>query len=545
MHQKQGIRGYKVLVNQSLDKSIEEILSMRFQDDELSKTLDDLYDPYLLNWMKEAVERIKIAHKKQERIIIFWDYDVDGVTSTAILMHFFKKIWMQVSYRLPHRIKDGYGLKNYFIDDVVQQWVTLLITVDCGTKDIGVIQYAKSKWVDVIVTDHHAVPEIIPEEAVAVINPKRKDCTYPFKSLSWAWVAFKLMMALAREFFPLKVYNAYLKESIDIAAIGTVADCMSLTWENRIIVQEWLKQIKNSRSKWIRRLIEHKLEEDLDADVFGFLIWPRLNAAWRMDTPVKALHLILDQKETLDQTLLDIEILNDKRKQLTTLFFEEAMMAVNPNDNILFYDSDTIEHWIIGIVAWRLTEHFYRPSIVLTEHNDVLVASCRSPDFFDIVSLLEKYKHMFITFWWHKQAAGFSIKKQDFQELKKLLTYELNAHDFSSHKKTIYVDKVLQSEEIWFKLVQKINQFKPFWIGNPKPIFMIENFEHTWVSYLWKWVEHIKFNHSFWFKILWFWFGEYIEKIKKSKDISLIFDISEDNYSWKKWLMLKIIDIVL
>ena len=545
MHQKQGIRGYKVLYEESLDTSIEDILLTRFKDDELSKTLEDLHDPYLLMWMKEAVERIKKAHERKERVIIFWDYDVDGVTSTAILMHFFKKIWMQVSYRLPHRIKDGYGLKNYFIDDVVSQWVSLLITVDCGTKDVEVIRYAKNLGLDIIVTDHHAVPEVIPVEAVAVINPKRKDCTYPFKSLSWAWVAFKLMMALARDFFPQEVYKNYLKESIDIAAIGTVADCMSLTWENRIIVQEWLKQIKNSRSKWIRRLIEHKLEEDLDADVFWFLIWPRLNAAWRMDTPVKALHLILDQKETLDQTLLDIEVLNDKRKQLTSLFFEEAMMAVNPQDNILFFSSDTIEHWIIWIVAWRLTEHFYRPSIVLTEHNDILVASCRSPDFFDIVSLLEKYKDLFVTFWWHKQAAGFSIKKEEFQKLKALLVDELNALDFSSHKKMIYVDKILQSEEIWFKLIQKINQFRPFWIGNPKPIFMLQNFRHSGVSYLWKWVEHIKFNHPFWFKILWFWFGEYMDKIKKSEDISLIFDISEDNYSWKKWLMLKIIDIVL
>jgi len=259
MQEKISIKWNKVEFDiNTLSQSIENILQARFQHNELEKNITDLYDPYLLNDMEKAVERIKKAHSNNERVIIFWDYDVDGVTSTSILMHFFKKIWLQVSYRLPNRITDGYGMKSYFMDELAKIWVTLVITVDCWTRDIEVIQYAKTLWIDIIVTDHHAVPEVIPEEAIAIINPKRKDCNYPFKDLSWAWVAFKLMSALAKYFFPPEKYTQYLQETIDIAAIWTVADCMPLTDENRIIVLEWLKQIKQSRSLGIRKLNRRK-----------------------------------------------------------------------------------------------------------------------------------------------------------------------------------------------------------------------------------------------------------------------------------------------
>ena len=546
MQEKVGLKWFCVHFDEdTLTQGIEEILKKRFTNQELIQTIEDLYDPYLLAGMKEAVERVKIAIHNKERIIVFGDYDVDGVTSTAILMHFFKTIRAQVSYRLPHRVKDGYGLKKYFIDDIHTQWVKLLITVDCGTRDIEVVKYAKSLWIDVIITDHHAVPEVISEEAIAVINPKRKDCNYPFKWLSGAGVAFKLMMALAREYFPEKESKKYILESIDIAAIGTVADCMSLTWENRIIVQEGLKQLKNSRSKWIRKLIEHKIEEDLDADIFGFLIGPRLNAAGRMDTPYKALHLILDQEESVMETLMDIEMLNDKRRKMTHLFFNDALEKVNPQDNILIYTNTEIEHGIIWIVAGRLTEQYYKPAIVLTQHGENYVGSCRSPDFFDIVEILEKYKDFFVAFWWHKQAAGFTIQKAKFEEFTQVLLRDMNTLEFKKFKKNLLVDRIVGPQEIGFQLLNKITQFKPFWIGNPKPIFMIQDFEFETVGYLWKWVEHIKFTSRYGYKICWFWFWEHLDTIKKSKGVSIVFDISEDNFNGKKSLMLKMIDIVL
>lgn len=530
----------------SINHDIEDVLKNRFENhSDLEKNLSDLHDPYLFADMDKAVERIKDAKENGERVMIFGDYDVDGVTSTSVLMHFFKKIWIEATYRLPHRVKDWYGLKKYFVDEAKEIWVSLIITVDCWTKDIDVIKYAKENNIDVIVTDHHAVPETIPQEAVAIINPKREDCAYPFKNLAGVWVAFKLMCALASEYFSEKEYDAYLVDTIDIVAIWTVADCMSLTWENRIIVKEGLKQLKNSRSKWIRKLIEDKIHEDLDSDVFGFLIGPRLNAAGRMDTPYKAVNLILNNSDTINKTLHDIEVLNEKRKVLTRDFTEDALWKVKREDNLLFYISPAIEHWIIWIVAWRLTEQFHKPSIVLKDEWDKLVASCRSPEYFSIIEILEKYKDYFIAFGWHKQAAWFSISRDKFAEFKTKILWEVNAIDFSENKKELLIDKVTHLNELGFNFLSKVNKYKPYWLGNPKPIFMIEDLEYTKISFLWQWRDHIRFDTSAWFKIFGFFMWEHYEKIKKSKRVDLIFDLSEDSWMWKKNLMLKIVDLVL
>ena len=533
---------------ESISLNIEDILEKRFENGEfiINWQFEDLHDPYMLKDMDKAVERIKLAHKREERVMIFWDYDVDWVTSTSILMHFFKKIWLDASYRLPHRIKDWYGLKNYFIDEMASLSVDLVVTVDCGTKDLEVISHAKKLWIDVIVTDHHAVPDIISEDAIAVINPKRDDCNYMYKHLAWAWVAFKLVQALVYDFMDKDEAEKYLKSTIDIAAIWTVADCMRLTWENRIIVQEWLKQIKNSRSQWIKKLIHEKINDDLDADIFWFLIWPRLNAAWRMDTPYKAVNLILNNWDSVDKTISEIEKLNEKRKYFTKEFVNDALNKVNTENNIIFYISPAIEHWIIWIVAWRLTEQFYKPSIVLKDEWDKLVASCRSPDYFSIVDILTKYKDYFVAFWGHKQAAGFTILKEKFSEFKTNILKEVNSLDFLKYKKEIIVDKVVNLDDLGFSLLNKINKYKPFWLWNDKPLFLAKNIRYEKLEFLWTWRDHLRFTTKHWFKIFAFFMWEFYEEIKKSnKSVSLVFDLSEDTRMGHKNLMLKVIDIIL
>ncbi len=550
MQQKKSIKWNIIKYDRnSYLENIEDIISKRFESpDDLEKSLSDLYDPYLLADMQKAVDRVKQAKQNKERVIIFWDYDVDWVTSTSILMHFMKKIEMQVSYRLPHREKDWYWLKNYFIDELKAIWVTLIITVDCGTRDTEVVKYAKQKWIDVIITDHHDVPDEIPE-AVALINPKRKDCNYPFKHLAWAWVAYKFMMALAREYLDDKEYKNYLTESIDIAAIWTVADCMRLTWENRIIVTQGLKQLKNSRSKWIRYLIEDKINTDLDADIFGFTIWPMLNAAGRMDTPYKAINLILNNGRTLMNTIREIEKLNTQRKALTRDYFLDALKNINTENNIIFYISKNIKHGIIGIVAWRLTEEFYKPAIVLIDDWDKFVASCRSPEYFSIIEILEKYKKYFIAFWWHKQAAWFSIKKEDFPKFKSEILAEVNKLSFKEYKKEIVVDRLVRLDELGFNFLSKVNRFKPFGIWNPKPMFMVEDFEYESLWFLWQTRDHIKFVTKHGFKVLGFFMWDFYEEIKRAekanKKIDLIFELSEDSWMGKKNLMLRVVDVVV
>lgn len=532
----------------SIFEDINDILQKRFENWEfiIDWKFEDLHNPFELKDMQKAVDRIKEAKNKGERVMIFWDYDVDGVTSTSILMHFFRKIWLDASYRVPHRVKDWYWMKKYFIDEMATLSVNLIVTVDCWTKDLDVITHAKNLWIDVIVTDHHAVPDIISEDAVAVINPKRDDCNYMYKHLAWAWVAFKLVQALVYDFFDKKEAEKYLKSTIDIAAIWTVADCMRLTWENRIIVQEWLKQIRNSRSLWIKKLIWDKINEDLDADIFWFQIWPRLNAAWRMDSPYKAVNLLLNNSENIDKIISEIEQLNEKRKYFTKEFVEDALWRVNKEDNIIFYISPAIEHGIIWIVAWRITEQFHKPSIVLKDEWDKLVASCRSPEYFSIVDILDKYKDYFVTFWWHKQAAGFTITKEKFREFKTNILKEVNSLDFSENKRIVNIDKVIALEEIWFSFLNKINKYKPFWLWNEKPIFLVRNFEYEKLEFLWKGRAHLKFTTKHWFKIFAFFMWEFYEKIKNNKaPINIVFDMSEDFWNGKKSIMLKVIDIIL
>lgn len=532
----------------SIFEDINDILQKRFENWEfiIDWKFEDLHNPFELKDMQKAVDRIKEAKNKGERVMIFWDYDVDGVTSTSILMHFFRKIWLDASYRVPHRVKDWYWMKKYFIDEMATLSVNLIVTVDCWTKDLDVITHAKNLWIDVIVTDHHAVPDIISEDAVAVINPKRDDCNYMYKHLAWAWVAFKLVQALVYDFFDKKEAEKYLKSTIDIAAIWTVADCMRLTWENRIIVQEWLKQIRNSRSLWIKKLIWDKINEDLDADIFWFQIWPRLNAAWRMDSPYKAVNLLLNNSENIDKIISEIEQLNEKRKYFTKEFVDDALWRVNKEDNIIFYISPAIEHGIIWIVSWRITEQFHKPSIVLKDEWDKLVASCRSPEYFSIVDILDKYKDYFVTFWWHKQAAGFTITKEKFREFKTNILKEVNSLDFSENKRIVNIDKVIALEEIWFSFLNKINKYKPFWLWNEKPIFLVKNFEYEKLEFLWKWRDHLKFTTKHWFKIFAFFMWEFYEKIKNNKaPINIVFDMSEDFWNGKKSIMLKVIDIIL
>ncbi|MCD5380909.1 single-stranded-DNA-specific exonuclease RecJ [Candidatus Gracilibacteria bacterium] len=546
--QKKSLKNNIIEYNRSsLEQDIEELLLERFGEEHLvEKTIDDLHDPYLLKDMDKAVERIKQAKKDDEKVMIFGDYDVDGVTSTSILMHFFQKINLKASYRLPHRVKDGYGLKAYFLDELSELGVTLIITVDCGSRDIDVIEKAKTMGIDIIVTDHHMTPEVIPESAVALINPKRPDCPYPFKFLAGAGVAFKLMQALSLEYFPAKIARDYWIDSVDICAIGTVADCMSIIGENRILVREGLKQLKQSRSRGVRMIIADQMEQEIDADIFGFTLGPRLNAAGRMDTPYKAVNLLLNNGPTLENTLREIEDLNNQRKLLTKQFTEEAMSTINRDDNLIFYVSSEITHGIIGIVAGRITEKFHKPCIVLKDEGDKLVASCRSPEFYSIIDILEQHKDMFIAFGGHKQAAGFSISKDKLPEFQRSVLRIVNKQDFTKHKKILPVTKVVKIDELGFKFLAKVNKFKPFGMGNPKPLFMIENLTYEKLEFLGKGRDHIRFNTKQGFKIFGFFMGDFYDEIKRSGGrVSIIFDISEDSWMGKKNLMLKLEDIIL
>jgi len=294
------------------------------------------------------------------------------------------------------------------------------VTVDCGTRDVTPVRYAKTLGIDVIVTDHHAVPTDIPEDVIAIINPKRSDSTYPFRDLAGAGVALKLVHAIVERITPEK-REKILSEYIDFASLGTVSDCMPLIDENRTIVTLGLHQMGNSRSHGLRKFLTGKEKSLRDSDVIGFQIGPRINAAGRMDTPLTALHWLLASDERSDNFFSELEHLNESRREVTERYFHDALEAIDTESPILFYDSENLEHGVIGLVAGRLTEMYGKPAIVMKNgdehplanrkgydtvsdispvapHGALSIGSCRSPEWCNIIEMLESCKDLLIRY---------------------------------------------------------------------------------------------------------------------------------------------------
>ncbi len=480
------------LANRHLDPAE----SREFFDPEIS----DLHDPYLMPDMDKAVARILIAREKWERIVIFGDYDVDGVSSTAILVRFLTEIGSEVSYRLPHRVHDGYGLKSYFFDELASKWVSLVITVDCGTRDIEPIRHAKWLGIDVIVTDHHAVPDEIPEEVVAIVNPKRKDSKYPFPNLAGAGVAFKLLHWVLIWMWA-KNINDTLTRYIDFASLGTVADCMPIVWENRVITTLGLRQMQQSESVGLRQFLEGREQIEGNADIIGFQIGPRINAAGRMDTPLTALRWLLAGEWRTDEFFGELEHLNETRKWTTETQYKRALESVDTTRPILFFDAADLDHGIIGLVAGRLTELYNRPSIVIKNGHDhpltsrkwdtvaidetmivkewkeLSIWSCRAPEWCNLIELLDECRHFFVRYGGHRQAAGFTIETSRIPEFREAMYKAISrAHDTNAlPKKILNIECILPVTDITVSTLTQIDRFRPYGIGNPRPLWVIEN----------------------------------------------------------------------
>ena len=484
---------YEVLLK---NRNIDEKDLENFFDPQIS----DLHDPYLMPDMEKAVKRILIAREQKERIVIFGDYDVDGVSSTAILVRFLTEIGCLVSYRLPHRVHDGYGLKSYFFDELQAKWVTLVITVDCGTRDVEPIRHAASLGIDVIVTDHHAVPDEIPAEVVAIVNPKRKDSQYPFHGLAGAGVAFKLLHWVLIWMWAQDI-NSTLTRYIDFASLGTVADCMPIVWENRVITTLGLRQMQKSESAGLRQFLEWRESVDGNADIIGFQIGPRINAAWRMDTPLTALRWLLAGEWRTDEFFGELEHLNETRKWTTETQYKRAIENVDTTRPILFFDAADLDHGIIGLVAGRLTELYNKPSIVMknghdhpltsrkwdtvaidttanvNEWKELSIGSCRAPEWCNLIELLDECKHFFIRYGGHRQAAGFTIETERIPAFKEAMWQAISrAHDVANlPKKILNIECALPHHEISVSTLVSIDRFRPYGIGNPRPLWLLEN----------------------------------------------------------------------
>jgi len=443
----------------------------------LNPSLKNLHNPFLLPDMKEAVKIINQAILRKSRVLIYGDYDCDGVTSTYLLYSVLKN-FLPTIYYIPNRFKDGYGL-NLDVLKKLEDKFDLLITVDTGISAQNGAKYLKEKGKTVIITDHHEPKEVLPE-ADAVINPKRKDSIYPFRDLAGVGVAFKLLHALKSSGINLK-----LSEYLDVVAIGTIADVMPLVEENRVLAKFGLKILKNTKNVGLKKLIEVaglSSKEELKPYDVSFIIGPRLNAAGRISDANLAVSLLLEQDIIKAESIakkLDEE--NRKRQEIEEKTIKEAQSLINKNKGILrkkiFVLSNGSWHaGVVGIASSKITEKYYRPSLLLTLADEgVLKGSGRSIKGFNLFEALRNCAGILLKFGGHEHAAGLSLPVDNVDKLDEILNSIAQDYHFMIFKPAIEIDLVLSLNEIDDELIDQVYLLEPFGVGNPEPTFLIKN----------------------------------------------------------------------
>jgi len=441
------------------------------------------YNAFLMKGMEISVHRLKSAIEQNQNILIYGDYDVDGTCSVALMVRFLKKINASVKYYQPHRETEGYGLSLKSVEWSVKNKINLVIALDCGIKDLLAADALKKNNIDLIICDHHKPGEELPK-AFAILNPKQEDCHYPFKELCGCGIGLKLVQAYDQKFD----LQLNLSSSYQLAAVATAADVVPLKEENRLITFLGLKEINMSPINPFKILFSTlKKEGGINIGDLIFKVAPRINAAGRLDTAILAADfLISDSKEAI-KSLKEIEINNEDRKSLDEQTTLEAMEYLNIQPIERYTNFVYSKKWhkgVVGIVASRIIEKYYKPTIVLTGHGDVITGSARSVKDFDIYSVLHSLKHYFIRFGGHKYAAGLSLKKENLELFKKAFEDEVKKHikkenlfpkiliDHELSLKTLFSDANGQNIPKIFRIIQ---QMEPFGVGNPKPIFIFKN----------------------------------------------------------------------
>ncbi len=459
--------------------------------------LDNLYDPMLLKDMDKAVVRIKEALSKKQKVTIYGDYDADGITSCAVLMKLLKNLGGTVNYYIPSRLDEGYGLNKDAIDMIHKQGTKLIITVDNGISSCEEVQYASSLGLDVIITDHHEPQQKMPQAAIAIVDPKREDCSYPFKELAGVGVALKLAYALMG-----KDLN-FEKELLELAAIGTVADIVPLLDENRIIVKNGLDDLGNTKNLGLKAMMNLLNLNDISIEPgkISYLLAPRLNAAGRIANPEIAVELLLceDAKRAFELATT-LERINQERQTLEAKILDEAKAVIEQEidldiENIIVISSANWHPGVIGTVASKLVEIYGRPCIIISEKGDEGRGSGRSISGFNLFNALSKLSHLLIRFGGHEQAAGLSIKVENIgtfrRELNQLFVQDTVQKDGSPK---LDIDLELNQSDINLKLAEQLELMKPFGYGNPKPVFMCRNLHIQKLRTVGSGDKHLKLN---------------------------------------------------
>ncbi|WP_282941308.1 single-stranded-DNA-specific exonuclease RecJ [Paenibacillus sp. RC67] len=454
---------------------------------------DHIHDPFLLDGMESAVLRIRQALERGEKIRVYGDYDADGVSSTTLMVHLLRQLNASFDYYIPHRVLEGYGLNKTAIDLAQQQGVQLIVTVDTGISAVSEIAYAAELGIDVIVTDHHEPPEVLPE-AYAIINPKKPGCPYPFKQLAGVGVALKLAQALL---------DRWPEELLEFAAIGTVADLMQLLGENRVIVRQGIKRMRSSSNWGIRALLDVAgvQMKDVNSTHIGFTLAPRINASGRLNNADDAVKLLTtDNRQEAETLAYELDSLNKERQRIVDEMTKQAMSMVEEQKSAGIKNVIVLAHeqWnvgVIGIVASKLMDKFYRPTIILGIDKETGMAkgSARSIAGYDLHQALTHCHDLMEHFGGHQAAAGMTLSRENLPELERRLNVLadewLSSDDFIP---IIQADMTGSLDEVGVETIQQLEQLGPFGMGNPMPKFVFSNVICQEMRTIGKEQQHIK-----------------------------------------------------
>lgn len=513
--------------------------------------LKDLHDPYLMRDMDKAVNRIERALAEEENILVYGDYDVDGTTSVALMSSYLKTHYPNIATYIPDRYNEGYGVSYQGIDFAADNDISLIIALDCGIKAIDKVAYAKAKGIDFVICDHHRPGEKIPE-AAAVLDPKREDCEYPYKELCGCGVGFKLIQALAKERGDsIQVLLPYL----DLVATAIGADIVPITGENRILAYHGLHVINVAPRQGFKAILSQLKKETITITDVVFVIAPRINAAGRMKHGLHAVELLTEENEAQAQQFAsEIEYHNANRKDTDKLITAEALVQIEELEEqdrlstVVYAD-----HWhkgVIGIVASRLTETYYRPTLVFTKSGDKLAASARSVKGFDVYNALEACQEHIEQFGGHMYAAGLTIREGEYENFKRKFE-EVVAQTIDRKLLTpeISIDAEIELDEITPKFWRILKQFAPFGPGNTSPLFMSRNLtdsgfgkcvgnDHTHLK-----CKVTQRNNRSSFNGIGFNLGEKLEIIQNKKSFSAVYAVDENQWNGNVSLQLKFKDI--
>ncbi len=438
--------------------------------------LHDLYDPFLMTDMDLAVERLNAAIGRKERIMVYGDYDVDGCTAVALVYKFLQQYYSNIDYYIPDRYDEGYGVSRQGVDYAYETGVKLVIILDCGIKAVEEIAYAKSKGIDFIICDHHVPDDVLPP-AVAILNAKRKDATYPYKDLSGCGVGFKLVQAFA---LSNGIAFSKLLPLLDLVAVSIAADIVPIMGENRILACHGLKRLNSNPCTGLKAIIDicGLTGRTIYMSDIIFKIGPRINASGRMQNGMESVRLLVENDyDKAKEIAGQIDQYNAERKELDKKMTEEASRIVEAMDSrkhgnaIVIYNADW-HKGVIGIVASRLTELYYRPAVVLTKSGDELTGSARSVAGFDVYKAVESCRDILLNFGGHPYAAGMSLKEENLEELKTRFCEYVDRHiNPEDTKPTLNIDAVINFREITNKFAGDLKKFRPFGPDNPKPRF--------------------------------------------------------------------------